>query len=197
MRTGTPASASDLPPAIPDDLEGSPRLLRSILNEASDGFTALDRNWHVTYMNTAAARLLDRLGKTPEDFVDRSLWEALPEAVETRFYSEYQRAMRDNVHVEFEEYYPPLDAWFQVRLFPSADGLLAYTHEVTEAKRAEAVLAERTRSLALSADVGRALTSGESLSRDAAGLRRGHRSPFRRRLRARLDIERRRRTSSN
>ena len=71
--------------------------------------------------------------------------------------------MRSGVNAEFEEYYPPLDAWFQVRLFPSTEGLLVYTHEVTEAKRVAAALEERTRAQALSADVGRALTSGDTL----------------------------------
>ncbi len=147
----------------PDDAAASGTLLRAILNGSADGFTVLDADWRVTYMNAASVNRLRRQGKTLEDLTGRSLWEALPEAVGTPFYAHYQRAMREQTPVEFEEYYPPLNAWLQVRLFPSPEGLLAYTHEVTAEKELRASLDERTRALALSADVGRALTSGATL----------------------------------
>jgi PAS domain S-box-containing protein len=163
MSTGRLDSPDNLIPGAPADFQGAAPRLLSLLNEVLDGFVALDRNWHVTYMNQAAADLIGRLGKTPAALAGRNLWEALPELVHTQFHDECQAAMRDGVRAEFEDYSAPLDAWFRVRLLPSEEGLLAHTQEITEAKRAQAVLAERAQALALSADVGRALTSGDTL----------------------------------
>ena len=37
----------------------------------------------------------------------------------------------------FEQYYPPLDAWFDVRVTPNDDGLSVYFHDITDRVRAE------------------------------------------------------------
>ena len=148
---------------FPENSAETAHILQHILNGVPDGFTAFDREWRVTYLNQASMALLGRMGRSPEDLMGHNIWEILPEAVGTRFYEEYRRALRDGENIEFEEYYPPLDAWFEVRLFPSSEGLLAYTHDVTEAKRTKIAIAERTRALALSAEIGQALTSGETL----------------------------------
>ena len=37
----------------------------------------------------------------------------------------------------FEQYYPPLDTWFDVRATPSDDGLSVYFHDITDRVRAE------------------------------------------------------------
>ena len=39
--------------------------------------------------------------------------------------------------VSFEQYYPPLDTWFDVRATPSDDGLSVYFHDITDRVRAE------------------------------------------------------------
>jgi len=53
----------------------------------------------------------------------------------------------------FEEFYPPLSAWFEVRAFPSPEGLSVFFHDITERvgrtqrERFLAALAERVRRL--------------------------------------------------
>jgi hypothetical protein len=43
--------------------------------------------------------------------------------------------------VSFEEYYPePLDAWFEVRVYPSETGLSVYFRDITERKDRERTL---------------------------------------------------------
>ena len=110
-----------------------------------------------------ASRLLSQLGKTPEDLYGHNLWETFPELVGTRIHAEYQRAMSERVEIEFEEYYPLLEAWFQIRLYPSEEGLLTYSHDVTAQKHIAATISEQAGIAALGADVGRALTSVDSL----------------------------------
>ncbi len=106
----------------------------TILESIQDGFYALDKNWTVTYWNHEAENLL--LLKRSE-VLNRSLWEVFEEAVDLKFYSEYHRAVDNNVPVRFEEYFPPLDSWFEVSAFPSEDGLTVYFRDVTSRKKVE------------------------------------------------------------
>src|SRR5207253_4387132 len=68
------------------------------------------------------------------------MWEAFPQAVGLRFYPEYRRAVSEQIAVSFEEYYPPLQTWFEVHAYPSPDGLSVYFRDITERKRSEEAL---------------------------------------------------------
>jgi signal transduction histidine kinase len=59
----------------------------------------------------------------------------VPAAVGTTFYEEYTRAMESQEPVTFEEWFEPLDTWFDVRAFPSESGLSVYFRDVTTEKR--------------------------------------------------------------
>lgn len=111
----------------------------SVLESITDAFFALDLQWRFTYLNGEAERLLQR---PREDLLGRNLWEAFPEAVGATFQSEYKRAMTERAPVEFEEFYPPLGGWFDVRAFPSDGGLSVYFRDVTTRKLAEQKLRE-------------------------------------------------------
>jgi PAS domain S-box-containing protein len=50
----------------------------------------------------------------------------------------YRRAMGEGVTVEFEEFYPPHDRWYENHLYPAKDGISVYFRDVTDRKRAEA-----------------------------------------------------------
>ena len=122
-----------------------------ILESITDAFFALNHEWRFTYLNTQAERLL---GRTRAELLGRNVWEEFPATVEAAFYREYHRAVAERVPVTFEAYYPPpLDAWFEVRAFPSPEGLSVFFHDITarfERGRRErflAELAERARRL--------------------------------------------------
>lgn len=108
-----------------------------VLDTISDAFFALDRAWRFTYLNRPAERLLRR---SRESLLGRNLWEEFPEAVGTAFERHYRRALADNTPVLFDEYYPPLDGWFEVRAYPSNRGLSVHFQEVTARRAAERTL---------------------------------------------------------
>ena len=66
------------------------------------------------------------------------MWEAWPQAVGTTFEEQFHRAMNEGVFVSFEEFFPPLDAWLEVRVSPSAEGLSVFFQNVSERKALEA-----------------------------------------------------------
>ncbi len=106
-----------------------------ILESITDAFFALDGQWRFTYINDQGERLLFR---TRAALLGRNIWDEFPAAVGTTFEREYRRAVDEQATASFEEFYPPLDKWFEVRAYPSAGGLSVYFHDITGRKAAEA-----------------------------------------------------------
>ena len=106
----------------------------NILESIGDGFFALDRQERFSYVNRRAEELLRR---PREELLGRGIWDAYPEAVGSTFFTEYRRAMAEQVAVRFEEFYPALDTWFEVRAYPSRDGLSVYFADAGERRRGE------------------------------------------------------------
>ena len=107
---------------------------RNILSSITDAFFALDKDWRFTYLNATAEKLLRR---PAADLLGRDLWEEFPETRETIFEASYRKAVAEQVPVEFEEFYPPLQTWFEVHAYPYEGGLSVYFRDVTERKRTE------------------------------------------------------------
>ena len=127
---------------------------RIILESVTDAFFALDRHWRFTFLNKAAEELLAR-GRS--ELLGASVWEKFPEAVGSTFEREYRRAVTEQVTVEFEEFFPPLNRWFDVRAYPSPDGLSVYFRNITEQRQIEQQLRTSEERLALAvgaADIG-------------------------------------------
>ena len=106
--------------------------LTTTLESITDAFYTLDGEWRFTYVNHEAERLMRR---TRGELLGKSVWDAFPEAVDTTFHRQFHRAVRENVAVRFDDFYPPLAGWFEVRAFPSAQGLAVYFLDVTERRR--------------------------------------------------------------
>ena len=102
--------------------------VESMLSAISDAFFALDRQWRFRYVNDRAQQVL---GVAREALLGRSVWEAYEPAVGTIFEHEYRHAMEQRVPVAFEAPYPPLGMWFQVRAYPTPQGLAVYFQDVT------------------------------------------------------------------
>jgi PAS domain S-box-containing protein len=107
-----------------------------------DAFCAFDRGWRLTFANREAKRVLGGDERGP---LGHALLDVLPAALGTAHQRDYERALTDNQVVEFEAYHPGLAAWFEVRAYPSLDGLFVYFHDVSERRTAEA---QRSRLLA-------------------------------------------------
>jgi len=111
------------------------RRTTAILESISDGFNTFDREWRYTYVNPAAVRLLRR---SREELLGNNLWELWPDAADSPFGAAIRRAVAENVPTQVQAFYPePLNAWFEVRCYPSAEGLAQFFTDVTKRKQAE------------------------------------------------------------
>lgn len=108
--------------------------LSSTLDSMTDGVFALDENWRFTYMNREAGRLLTR---DTNAVVGKRLWDEFPGTETSEVGDAYRRAVAHNVTVEFDTYYTPLASWFEVRAYPSDDGLTVYFRDITQRKQLE------------------------------------------------------------
>ncbi|MGV3720918.1 MAG: PAS domain S-box protein [Actinomycetota bacterium] len=143
------------------DAEAAKGQVEAILDSLTDVFLSVDREWRVTHINRAAERYLQA---PQQELIGRNVWEQFPEAVSLAFHREAHRAVRERTPVEFVEFYPPIDCWFEVRCFPTAQGLTAFIRDVTEQRRAVEALEVRTRQQAVVAELGRMALAGIRLT---------------------------------
>jgi PAS domain S-box-containing protein len=114
--------------------ESSARVTR-VLEAMPAGFYSLDREWRFTHVNAEAERLL---GRTRENLLGRVLWDDWPAAVNSAFEESYRTAVRTGLPVSFDAYYPaPLDGWYELRAWPTPDGLSVYFTDITERRRVQ------------------------------------------------------------
>jgi len=105
-----------------------------ILESIEDGFFTVNRNWIVTYWNSATERML----QTPkETILGEHLWDVFDDAKDLPSYTNYHKVMEEGVSVDFEDYYAPLDRWYDISAYPSAEGISVYFKNITEQKRKE------------------------------------------------------------
>ena len=129
-----------LPQTTEEKLRQAERRIENILESFSDAFFTADRDWRFTYINRHAEQIL---GRPAAELLGKNMWEEFPEAVGTDIYDHYQKAVAEQVTINFETFYPPFDAWFEVRAYPSHDGgLSVYFHNISDRKHADAVLRE-------------------------------------------------------
>ncbi|MDD9269103.1 ATP-binding protein [Paenibacillus sp. GCM10023248] len=107
--------------------------MNGMIDRITDAFFAVNSLWEFTYINKEAARVLFR---EQVELVGKCMWNEFPEAVHLPFYEQYHKAMREQEKVEFEAYYPPLASWFEVRAYPSPDGLTVIFQDITRKKGA-------------------------------------------------------------
>ncbi|MBC7949096.1 MAG: PAS domain S-box protein [Chitinophagaceae bacterium] len=106
----------------------------AILESIRDAFFSVDKNWVVTYWNKEAERILSM---PRANIIGNHFWDVYANAVETKSYVEYHRAMDEEVQVSFEDFYPPLGRWFEITAYPSDEGLSVFFKEITERKERE------------------------------------------------------------
>ena len=108
--------------------------MKDILENTTDGFFAVDREWRFTYLNAEAEVLLDR-GR--EDLIGAELWAKFPDLQASVFETNYRKVMDENIAVEFEASDAQGKVWFEVHAYPSGGGMSVFFRDVTERKRVE------------------------------------------------------------
>lgn len=119
------------------------RRLSQLLEATTDAVVSLDRNWTLTYLNPKAVELYAQ----DRQLVGRNLWEAFPGAsYEGSPYTEhYTRAMNEGIASGFDARSPePLNLWLHVDVYPTPDGIVTFSRDVTQERVAQEALKQKS-----------------------------------------------------
>lgn len=121
------------------ELESALTQTSAILESISNAFLHLDAGWRFTYVNREAERVLRR---TRETLLGKTIWQELGPELGPVWDQECRRAATERSAARFEAFYAPLNAWFEVHIFPSPGdaegGLSVYFDDITIRKQLEA-----------------------------------------------------------
>jgi serine phosphatase RsbU (regulator of sigma subunit)/PAS domain-containing protein len=127
-----------------------------VLESMPTAFIQMDTDWRFSYVNSEAERLLST---SRVDLVGGTMWDLFPAVAGSDFETHYRHAMTTGEPVSFDAYYPPpLDAWYEVRAWPSPDGLSVYFVDITARHEAREELDRTARRAQLVTAVSDALT---------------------------------------
>lgn len=106
-----------------------------VLESMTDGFALMNDKFQLNYINEIAEQLFS---VKREDVIGLGLFDFFPEAEGSSFHQAYERAMNEQVVIEFEDYYHPLGTWYQIKVCPLKKGGIAlYFKDVSEQKKIE------------------------------------------------------------
>jgi two-component system, cell cycle sensor histidine kinase and response regulator CckA len=105
----------------------APRL-RHMLESIDEGVVIIDREWRISYVNRYGASVVNAL---PSDLIGRPLLHVLPESRGSQIDHVCQQVFETGASVCYEAPYPPLNAWFQVKVFRTGDELAIMFAETT------------------------------------------------------------------
>ena len=106
----------------------------SVVETMPNAFFSLDATLTITYLNAEA----ERLARTQRDVVlGTNFVEAFPDAEGSGFVARCRHAIVTGASVVFEEYFAPLEGWFEVHAWPDRSGLNVYLSDVSERHRSE------------------------------------------------------------
>ena len=109
----------------------------NILESITDAFVHLDRNWRITYVNQEVVKINQQ---KREEIIGKTHWEQWPWSVGTIVEKQYRRAMAEQVPVNFEVLYEPLNMWLDIRAYPCPEGLSIYYRDISDRKQSESLL---------------------------------------------------------
>jgi PAS domain S-box-containing protein len=143
--------------------EQSETRLRDVLESMSEGYITFDRAWRVQYVNPRGELML---GRPAAELIGRDIWEAFPQARSVAALGRLRDAMERRVAVEFDDEYTPAGRWFEVRAYPTDEGMAVFFRDVTASRKARhftelshRLLAETGAALATKLDVRELLAS--------------------------------------
>ncbi|CAN5618570.1 hypothetical protein BH18VER1_BH18VER1_12800 [soil metagenome] len=116
------------------ELQESAHTMTSILENTTDGFFSLDRDWCFTYLNSEAELMLEC---SRGELIGEEIWTRFPHLNGSVFEENYRHVMAEQVAVEFEASDAEAKSWFDVHAYPSGDGVSVFFRDITERKHSE------------------------------------------------------------
>ena len=108
--------------------------LTTTLATITQAFVTLDRQCCFTYINPESEQLLRH---TSAELLGKEIWHVLVNDKNQRLRQELQRSIATSRQLEFEDFYPGLGKWLEVRASPFAEGLAVYFRDVSKRRKSQ------------------------------------------------------------
>ncbi|HET8858361.1 PAS domain S-box protein [Marivirga sp.] len=99
-----------------------------ILDSISDAFLAVDEENNFTYLNKKAENLLNI---KKEHALGQNIWDIFDHAIEDNVKKNLADAKKNKTSIVFDYFNEPLKTWFNIRSYPSKNGLSIYFRDIT------------------------------------------------------------------
>ena len=124
---------SDRKQAQQETLELAMRLTTTLAT-ITEAFVTLDRQCCFTHLNQESEQLLRH---TSAELLGKEIWSVLVNDKNQRLRQELQRTIATGRQIEFEDFYPGLGKWLEVRACPFAEGLAVYFRDVSKRRKSQ------------------------------------------------------------
>ena len=108
--------------------------LTTTLASITEAFVTLDRQCCFTYLNPASEQLLRH---NTSELMGKEIWLVLVNDKNQRLRQELQRSIATSRQLEFEDFYPGLGKWLEVRASPFAEGLAVYFRDISKRRKSQ------------------------------------------------------------
>ena len=113
--------------------------LSQFLSATTDAVVGINRDWVITYLNATAQKTYG----PDRELVGKKLWDEFPNGryEGSPFAEAYNRAMNEGIADSLEAYYPePLNIWIKLEVYPTDEGIVTFSRDVTELRHTTAAL---------------------------------------------------------
>lgn len=111
-----------------EDIRKKTEQIENILESITDGFIALDTEFRYTYANTSIGKIL---GVPAQSLIGNCLLDLYPKLSGSTTHAAFKEALTEQHYVCNEDYYAPLDLWFETHSYPSPSGLSVFVRDIT------------------------------------------------------------------
>ena len=123
-----------------DELKASENKYRSLIEDITDGFIALDNELKITYLNKVTETLFN---KKQEYLVGKQLYEEFKAGIGGEIHNTLLKAIETRKPLSIETYSVALDIWMSCIVYPSEAGLTCFIKDLTEKKKLEKELEQQ------------------------------------------------------
>jgi signal transduction histidine kinase/DNA-binding response OmpR family regulator len=109
-------------------------VLENVLANLKDGFVIFDESYRYVYANASQLKFL---AKPKAAVIGKTYWELFPDMVDSPFARAMQQVMDTRQTETMEFYYANHKRWYEVRIYPSLEGISLFTSDVTLRKQLE------------------------------------------------------------
>jgi PAS domain S-box-containing protein len=113
----------------------------SMLAAISDGVAVMGPDWRFRYVNRAAGEMLRT---PPHELIGRTVFSHFGDAGSAQLRQALEDCVRDGLPFRINEYYPPLERWFEGRGFRQDENVVVLFRDITEPHLADERLREYT-----------------------------------------------------